>query len=279
MPESEYILEATDADFEFTVLARSRELPVVVDFWAPWCQPCRTLSPLLEKLAADGQGAFLLAKVNVDDNPALSARYSVQGIPAVKAFRDGLVIDQFVGAQPEPRVREFIHKVAPSEADRLLDEARSLLATRHWAQAESAFRQVLETQPQAGPATLGLVKSLLAQGKGCEADSLLQDFPGGNSDYVIADKLKPLADLLCEVEPLEPPAAENDLDPLYYNAGRLLARGHWEAGLDGLLETIRRDKKYRKGAPKGIILGLFELMGEDDPRTRDYRQELASVLF
>jgi putative thioredoxin len=279
MPESEYILEATDADFEFTVLARSREIPVIVDFWAPWSQPSKTLSPLLEKLADEGKGAFLLAKVNVDDNPTLSARYSVQKIPAVKAFHDGVVVDQFVDVQPEARVREFVHKVAPSEADRTLEEARSLLATRHWAEAETAFRRVLEAQLQDGAATLGLVKSLLAQGQGCEADTLLADFPGGNTEYVTAEKLKALADLLCEVEASDPPLAEAELDPLYYNAGRLLARGQWEAGLDGLLETLKRDKKYRRGAPKAIILGLFELMGEDDPRTRDYRQELASALF
>lgn len=279
MSESEYILEATDADFEFTVLARSREIPVVVDFWAAWSQPSLALTPLLEKIADEAQGAFLLAQVNVEDNPALAARYSVQGLPAVKVFHDGNVVDQFTGPLPETKVREFIRKVAPTAADLALEAARSLLATRHWAQAEDSYRQVFAAQPQDSSAALGLVKSLLAQGKGCEADSILQDFPGSNNDYVVAEKLKPLADLLCEVEPADPPLAESDLDPLYYNAGRLLARGQWEAGLDGLLETIRRDKKYRKGAPKGVILGLFELMGEDDPRTHNYRQELASVLF
>jgi putative thioredoxin len=281
MSESEYILEATDADFEFTVLARSREIPVVVDFWAPWSQPSQTLNPILEKIADEAQGAFLLAQVNVDDNPTLAARYSVQGLPSIKVFHDGTVVDQFTGPQPEAKVREFIRKVAPTGADLAREAARSLLATRHWAQAEESYRQVFSAQPQDSGAALGLVKSLLAQGKGCEADSILQDFPGSNNDYVIAEKLKPLADLLCEVEPADPPLAdaEADLDPLYYNAGRLLARGQWEAGLDGLLETLRRNKRYRKGAPKDVILGLFELMGEDDPRTHTYRQELASVLF
>lgn len=279
MSESEYIVDVNDSDFEFSVIARSRDLPVIVDFWAPWCGPCRTLSPLLEKLADEGHGAFLLAKVNVDQNPALSAQFGIRGIPAVKAFRDGNVVDQFTGALPEPKVREFVRAIAPTEADRALSSAQSLLATRHWSEAEQAFREVVASQPDNSVAVLGLVKCLLALGRGNEADELIMAFPGGNSEYVAAEKLRPLAGLLAEVEPSDPPVSEHDLDPLFYNAGRLLARGQWEAGLDGLIETLRRDKKYRKGAARQVVLGLFELMGEDDPRTQEYRQELASVLF
>ncbi|MEK6575500.1 MAG: thioredoxin [Chloroflexota bacterium] len=278
MSNSDYVQEVSEGDFEITVIAKSREIPVVVDFWAPWCGPCRVLGPILEKLAVEGKGSFLLAKLNVDENPSLSAQYNIRGIPAVKAFRDGMVVAEFVGAMPEPKVREFINKVAPSQADRDMDEAQSLLATRHWAQAEAAFRTVLLDRPDNAAATLGLVKALLAQGKGCEVEELLENFPGG-SEIATAEKLKPLAHLLCEVEPSEPPICESELDALFYQSGRLLARGQWEAGMDGLLETLRRDKKYRKGEPRLIMLGIFELFGEDDPHTREYRQELASVLF
>jgi putative thioredoxin len=279
MSESEYILEVNDSDFEYAVLARSRDIPVVVDFWAPWCAPCRTLGPLLERLADEGKGAFLLAKVNVDNNPSLSAQFGIRGIPAVKAFRDGHVVDQFTGALPEPKVREFVRGIAPSEADRALAEAHSLLATRHWIEAERSFRQALDEQPENGGAALGLIKCLLAQGRGNEAESRIDAFPGGNTEFVTADKLRPLASLLAEVESADPPVTDSDLDALYDNAGRLLARSQWEAGLDGLLETLRRDKKYRRGAARMAVLGMFELMGEDDPRTQEYRQELASVLF
>lgn len=278
MSDTEYVFEVSETDFEIAVIAKSHESPVVVDFWAPWCGPCRVLGPILEKLAAEGRGSFLLAKLNVDQNPSISAQYNIRGIPAVKAFRDGIVVAEFVGALPEPKVREFINKIAPSEADRAMDEAQSLLATRHWARAEAAFRAALQDQPGNGAASLGLVKTLLAQGKGCEAEELLENFPGG-SEIAAAEKLKSLAHLLCEIEPDEPPICETDLDALYYQSGRLLARGQWDAAMDGLLETLRRDRKYRRGEPRLIMLGLFELLGEDDPRTREYRRELASVLF
>jgi putative thioredoxin len=273
-----YIVEVSEATFASDVLAQSNQVPVVVDFWAPWCGPCRTLGPLLERLAAEAKGAFVLAKLNVDDSPRLSASYGVQGIPAVKAFRDGQVLDEFVGAQPEAKVREFLKKVAPTAADRKLAEAHSLLATRHWAQAETAYQAVLADQPANAAAALGLLKSLLALGRGCEADDLLADFPRGDAAPV-AEKLAPLARLLCEVEGADAPLADSDLDALYFQSARLLARGQFEAGMDGLLDVLRQDKRFRKGEPRQALVALFELLGDDDPITHEYRNELASVLF
>ncbi len=278
MARTDYIVEVTEATFSQDVLARSRAVPVIVDFWAPWCGPCRMLSPILEKLAAEGRGAFLLAKVNVDDNPNLSAEYGLRGIPVVKAFRDEKIVAEFVGAQPEAKVREFVRKVAPSEADRALEAALSLLATRHWAEAEAAFRRALADQPGGDAATLGLIKALLAQGRGCEAEELIENFP--RSDQVgAAEKLAALAHLLCAVESADAPLDESNMDAQYYQAARLLARANFEAGMDGLLDVLRQDKKYRKGEPRLVMLGMFELLGEDDPITRAYRSELASVLF
>jgi putative thioredoxin len=275
---SPFVVEVSESTFAETVLAQSSQVPVVVDFWAPWCAPCRTLGPLLERLAAEARGAFVLAKLNVDDSPQLSASYDVQGIPAVKAFRDGKVVDQFTGLLPEARVREFLKRVAPTAADRELARAQSLLATRHWAEAEGAFRSVLADEPDNALASLGSLKALLALGRGCEAGELLDDFPRGDTAPV-AEKLAPLARLLCEVEGADAPLAETDLDALYYQSARLLARGQLEAGMDGLLDVLRQDKRYRKGEPRQVMVALFELLGDDDPTTREYRNELASVLF
>ncbi len=277
MALSEYILDVNEATFERDVIRRSYEVPVVVDFWAPWCGPCRMLGPILERLALEGGGRFLLAKVNVDDNPGLAMRYGVQGIPAVKAFRNGEVVAQFVGAQPEGRVRRFIEELAPSETDQALARAQALLAARKWAEAEQAFRDLLAKQEGNGAVILGLIRSLLMQGNGREALDLINDFPSSD-EWVVAEKLKPLAELLAEVETREPP--EDDLLVAeLYQAGRLIGRGNLEAAMDGLIEILRQDKRYRDGLPHKVMLALFALLGDDDPVTRRYQQELASVLF
>ena len=182
MANGENIIDVTDASFESDVIYRSQSKPVVVDFWAPWCGPCRMLGPILEKLAADPTLDFILAKVNVDENPQISMRYQVQGIPAVKAFVDGEIADEFVGALPEARVRQFIEKLIPGEADLAFREANSLLATRHWAEAENAFRELLDSYPLHTAARLGLARALLAQGLGCEAQDLLRAVRVGSAD-------------------------------------------------------------------------------------------------
>jgi putative thioredoxin len=275
---SEYILDVDEATFDSDVILRSHELPVVVDFWAPWCGPCRILGPMLERHAIDAGGSFFLAKINVDENPNLAIRYGVQGIPAVKAFVNGEVKSQFVGAQPESLVRRFIRELVPSEADRAVEKGNSLLATRHWAQAEEAFRDVFEKNEANAAAALGLVKSLLMLGRAIEAKSILDDFPPG-TEWAAAERLKPLAKYMADVEGNGPYPEDDPLAAEFYQAARLIVRGNIAAAIDGLLDILRADKNYRKGEPKEILLALFELLGDDDPMTREYRDELASIIF
>jgi putative thioredoxin len=275
---SDHIFEVDESTFEPEVLLRSHEVPVVVDFWAAWCGPCRTLGPLLERLTIEAGGAFRLAKVDVDANPNLAARYGVRGIPAVKGFRGGAVVAEFVGSQPEPLVRRFLQNLAPSAESIASERAQSLLSTRHWPEAEQAFRALLDEEENSPAAALGLVKSLVMQGRGEEAEGLLDRFPSG-TEWVEAEKLRPLAQALALAEAFSASLPDAPLEAAYVRAASLVGRGNLPAAMDGLIEILRQDRHYRKGAPRLVLLGLFMLLGEDDPLTRQYRDELASILF
>jgi putative thioredoxin len=277
MMASEHIINVSEGDFEYNVLAYSQQVPVVVDFWAEWCIPCRTLGPMLEKLAHEGQGAFRLAKVDVDANQGLATQFNVYSIPAVKAFHNGKVVSEFVGVIPEPRLREFVRALAPSELDLSLEKGQSLLKLEQFRSAEQTFRQVLSKDPSQPAALLGLAKSLLRQGDSFEALDILEHFPASR-EFSAAQSLLPLADILEQMENGDA-WNEDPLDAAFNRSVNLTKRGNLPAALDGLLDILRENKDYRNGAARKAILGIFELLGEDNALTRQYRQELASVLF
>ena len=218
---------------------------MVVDLWAPWCGPCRTLGPIIEKVIDATEGAVVLAKVNVDENPAISGSFQVQSIPAVFALKDGKVVDGFVGAQPEAAVAEFVGKLtpAPSEADSLVAEG---LADG----TEAPLRQALELQPDHEGAIVALAGMLVARGESEEAITLLGRIPE------TADTRRLLA---------EARLASNQVD---------VAADGVESLLDGLLGRVTEDPLARQE-----FLDLLETLGPDDPRTSGYRKALASRLF
>jgi putative thioredoxin len=276
---SPYVIDVNDATFEEDVLLQSHDVPVVVDFWATWCGPCKMLSPILERFALEAGGSFVLAKLDVDENQGVAVRYGVQGIPAVKAFVNGQVVHEFVGAQPESMVRRFLDQVVPDEVDQVIKQARSHLMTHHWEDAEAAFREILAENDANSAAALGLLESLLMQGRGKEAHELISAFPAG-TEYAQVDDYRPLADLLAEVEGNGPGYDEDDpLAAELYQAGRLISRGNIPAAMDGLIDILRQNKRYRDGLPRKIMLGLFGILGDEDTLTQQYREELASVLF
>jgi len=276
MDASEFIVSVNESDFDYEVIAYSQRVLVVVDFWAEWCVPCKVLGPILERLANEGKGRFRLAKVNVDENPKLATRFSVRGIPAVKAFRDGEIVAEFTGALPEAKVREFFRNLLPSRVDLILEKAQSLAQAQDWAAAETAFRQVLAERSDDPAALLGLAKCQIAQGRPLEAQNTLRRIPPSR-EYAAAETLSPLvASMIAATTPEE---SDNPLDAAYQRALRLTGRGNLLAALDGILDVLRQEKHYRRGEAHRAALGLLELLGEAHPLTRQYRDELASVLF
>lgn len=275
---SEFIIDVNETDFEYEVLAFSHNTPVVVDFWAPWCVPCKTLSPFLETLAYEAMGSFRLAKVDVDSNPNLALQFGVRTVPTIKAFSGGQVVGEFVGNQPEERVRSFVINITPPSKDGLaLEKGLSLLASHKWSEAEDNFEELIELYPDRPEILLGLVKAQLGLGEPFEPLLILRKFPA-SKQYSAAQMLLPYAEALGYLKQNHLPQ-ENDLDLAFINSIRLASRNNIPAALDGLLEILKQDKKYRSGIAQKIILALFELLGEDDGLTRSYRAELASILF
>ncbi len=256
-------MDVAQTDFETQVLERSREVPVVVDFWAGWCRPCLVLGPMLEKLSGEYGDRFVLAKVDVDANPALASAFGVQGIPAVKAFRDGRVVSEFVGAQPEEVVRRFLDQVAPDTAR--LEPARKAEESGALDEAEAAYREALEANPGDEEAALGLARVLLDAGQDLEeARTLLSRIPGR-----------------AEAVPL---LAEVDLRELSGGTGEAAAAarealaGDADSALERLLAVVSSHADGDDEARQTMI-AIFDLLGDDDPRTRDYRPRLAKALF
>ncbi len=277
MPPSDFIIDVTESNFDYEVIAFSHQSPVVVDFWASWCAPCKVLGPILEKIAREYNGDFRLAKVDIDQNPNLATRFNVRSIPAVKAFKENKLVSEFLGAIPEPKVREFIQILVPGQDALILEKGKTLLSQKQGRSAEVVFRQVLEKSPQQPTALLGLTKSLLIQGQGSEALEVLNRFPISR-ELLTAEMLRPLAIALVNFEG-ESSTIDDPLMAAYHNALRLIKKGNLEAAMDGILDILRQDKNLRNGEIRKIFLGMLELLPEDNPSTRNYRNELASILF
>jgi putative thioredoxin len=274
---SDFIIDVSENDFENEVLVYSEKTPVVVDFWAEWCIPCRTLGPLLERLAQEGRGSFRLAKINVDRNPNLAKRFQIRSIPAVKAFRNFQVVAEFSGVQTEERLRELVRSLVTSESDLQLEKGQSLLYLQKWADAETTFQEYLESNPRQPAALLGLLKSLLLQGKIADAQPLLARFPD-SKELSGVENLRPLFYALERVK-TRLPLPEDDLEAAYQNALRLAGRGNLFAAIDGVMDVLRQNKRFRDNEARKVMIGLLEILDPADAQTRQYRSELALILF
>jgi putative thioredoxin len=274
---SPYIVDVDESDFDYQVLAYSQQKPVIVDFWAAWCDPCQQITPLLERLTQESQGKFRLAKVNVDENSELAKRYQVHKLPAIKAFQNGQVIGELRGVQTSTQIRTFVRQIVPSPDDLLVDKAQSLFRKEEYTASEKTSREILKNQPNHPEAKLLLVKSMLAQGESSEAHFLLKHFPT-SPEYKSAERLIPLAETM-EERSGEAIPPEAGIDAVHQRAIRLITMGNYPAALDGLLEVLRKNKRYKDGKAKEVVLGIFELLGEHHPLTEEYRPQLANILF
>ncbi len=278
MMASQFIIDVTEMTFEYEVIAFSKNKPVLVDFWAEWCRPCKTLGPLLERIVNQANGSLRLAKVNIDQNPNLAMQFGVRSIPTVKVFIDGRVANEFVGVLPESQIRSFIQKLQPPGPLELeISRAQSMLLSQDWENAETALRAILEQDSESPEASVGLAKSLLAQDQAAEALRVLNETVAARVTSTV-DRLRPYAETLVGFHAENLPG-ETDLDAIFYNSVRLASQAKFPMALDGLLDLLRRDKHFRGKIAQNVILGILEIMGEEDPDTRAYRAELASVLF
>ena len=275
---SDFIVDVNEIDFEYEVLNFSFNVPVVVEFWASWSRPCKQLTPIMEKLTLESNGNFRLARVNVDENPTLAMRYGVYSVPTVKAISQGQVVAEFAELQPEYRIRTFLQRIVPpSPMSLAIKKANSLLDDNNWQEAETIIKEILEKTPGQSSALLGLVKASLGQGKAGRALEIIESFPTSR-EFSKAQLLRTYANTLLLRQKNSLPL-ETDLEAAYYNSIRLAEKGNLPASLDGLLEILKQDKTFRNDEAHQVVLGILELLGEENPLTRQYRSELASVLF
>jgi putative thioredoxin len=283
---SAHSFDATTTSFEQDVLERSKEVPVVVDFWAPWCAPCRALKPVLEKLVVEFQGKFVLAKVNTDEHPEIASKYGVRGIPNVKAFVDGTLANEFTGALPEAGVRRFLDSIVPSPAEALRRAARESIAQGDFDSAETTLREAVAQDGTNAAARIDLAELAVARRDFAGAEAQLDAVPEDRRDdragallaqIALAKRGEGLADVatLKRAVDSQPGDARARLD----YAERLAVEGRLQDALDELIEVVRRDRGESRERARRTILDLFTLAAERPDLVAEYRRKLASVLY
>src|SRR5262245_13269738 len=286
MPNSEFIFEANEANFQAAVVDRSFEKPVVVDFWAEWCGPCKALTPILERLVQARKGEVLLAKVNVDENPQLAEYFQISGIPAVKAIKDGSLVLQFEGVIPEESLHEFLDRLARGEIEKQAAKAKSLETTKA-GEAESIYRQILEKDKDNVTARLGLARLRLAAGALDEIDAHLEPVPPGGENGVEADRIRSERDLRRqsstagnEPELRRKIEAEPENAALRFELGAAFAaQKRFPEALAMLLSAAELDRELARSKVKGMMVQIFHIIGVRSDLADEYRTKLQRVMY
>jgi putative thioredoxin len=284
---SAHSFDVTNENFQQVVIEGSKQAPVLVDFWAPWCGPCKSLKPILEKLADEYQGKFTLAKVNSDENQALATQFGVRGIPNVKAFVDGEMVDEFSGAIPESAAREFIDRLVPSPGDELRAQAMTLYREqKDTAQALQMLATASSMDPQNERIRIDAAEIMLDTGELEEAKRLLSSLhPATQGESRVATLLARVqfadsTDASGDTAALEQRIAANgdDLETRFQLAKTYVILQQHEAAMDQLLEIIRRDRAFQDDAARKTMLAIFSLLGGQGEIVSKYRRLLASAL-
>lgn len=283
-----YVFDVTTEHFEADVLQKSLQTPVLVDFWADWCGPCKTLGPILEKLAADFNGAFVLAKVDTEKEQQIAAAFQIRSIPTVFLVKDGKLVDAFQGALPEGQVREFLkhHGVEPAAANDQAIEADAVAEPLDPHAEVMRLRKAIEAEPDKAELKLDLALALLQTGSSHEAEQLLDALPANLSTDDRAVKARArlgFAALLKDApspEVLEAAIASNpdDLRARHLLGVHRIVGGHSEAGLEQFLDMLRRDRNYAEGLPKKALIDAFRVIDDEDLVGR-YRRKMSSLLL
>lgn len=281
------IVEVDEAAFEREVIERSREVPVLVDFWASWCGPCRVLGPVLERVAEEMEGALVLAKVDIDRSPLLAEHFAIRGIPNVLLFKDGEAVDQFVGALPEEAVRQFLRPHIATEADALTAEATRRLEAGDVEEAHRLFSDALAHDPQAAGARFGLARLALLAGDLEEAERQAGEISAASDLSEKAQALRDVAERVREArvigsrEDCERRLSDDsgDLEARFALGGHALAAGRYREALEHYLELVRRDRQWRNEAGRKTMLSVFALLGVRDPVSDEFRDRLRQVLY
>ena len=274
------------SDFDRQVLQQSHTRPVVADFWAAWCGPCKILMPLLTKLADDYQGKFFLAKIDTDKEQALATQYGVRSLPTVKVFKNGLVVDEFMGAQPERAIRDILDRHILRDSDALITQAMEAQNRGDTTQAHDLLTRAVETDPDRDRPKLHLAKLLFESGHTEKGENILQGLsPAGRADpEVVALRAKlefvRLAAASRSPQDLEKAIAANpkDHEARYLLAAWRVLEGAYEPALDQLLEIVRRDRKFRDDAARKAVLAVFNILGGQGEIVTRYRKQLSMAL-
>ena len=286
MSELPHVFDATTETFEADVLQKSMQTPVLVDFWAPWCGPCKTLGPMLEKLAGEFNGSFLLAKVDVDKEQEIAAAFQIRSVPTVFLVKGGQIVDGFPGAVPENQIREFLkqHGVEPGAAAEEPQAAEAATLDPH--ARVLALRKAVESEPDKAELGLDLALALLAIGAVGEAEGLLDALPANlESDEraVRARSSLAFAAIVKDAPPVEVLQAAIEANPDDLRARHLLGvqqlvGGDPRAALEQFMEMLRRDRAYEDGLPRKTLIDAFRVV-EDEDLVGQYRRKMSSLLF